>query len=263
LGRSSSQATIGDGSGARPGVTGPMRSGHIAQVTISCGLPTASLTCGPYDLGPTTRMCGGDFDRYVGLMFLLARSAALLVAVIGCTADAAQSPTAAPPPSAPAATASRGAAMSYEPGPNSPSGRVTRLVSDGVVLQTMDGELAVDLAGVRSVWKESEVSSSDLEVGDQLDLNGLRGPTSFQARYVWANIGRFDGIVRAVSGDRLELVALPPSTRTFQVHLSPHLIVVRNADIPATVADLQPGMSIGGVMYRPRNGTPRATKIWF
>ena len=107
------------------------------------------------------------------------------------------------------------------------------------------------------------MSPSDLELGDQLDLNGMRGPTSFQARYVWANIGRFDGIVRTVSGDRLELVALPPSTRTFQVDLSRHLIVVRNADIPATVAELHPGMSIGGVMYRPKNGTPRATKIWF
>jgi hypothetical protein len=183
--------------------------------------------------------------------------------VIGCTAYAAQHPTAAPAPSAPAATASPGAATTYEPGPNSASGRVTRLVADGVVLQTVDGELAVDLAGVRSVWKETDVSPSDLEVGDQLDLNGLRGPTSFQARYVWANIGRFDGIVRTVGGDHLELVALPPSTRTFQVDLSQHLVVVRNAVIPATVADLHPGMSIGGVTYRPQNGTPRATKIWF
>jgi len=137
------------------------------------------------------------------------------------------------------------------------------VVASGVVIQTVDGELAVDLTGVRSVWKETDVSPSDLEVGDQLDLNGLRAPTSFGARYVWANIGRFDGVVRAVVGSRLELARLPPSTLTFQVELSRYLVVVRGADIPATVADLQPGLSVGGVVYRPKSGTPRATKIWF
>jgi hypothetical protein len=137
------------------------------------------------------------------------------------------------------------------------------LVASGVVIQTVDGELSVDLTGVRSVWKETEVSPSELEVGDQLDLNGLRAPASFAARYVWVNIGRFDGVVRAVVGTRLELTRLPPSTLTFYVELSRYLVVVRGADIPATVADLLPGLSVGGVVYRPKNGTPRATKIWF
>lgn len=184
---------------------------------------------------------------------------ALLVLVTACAA-AASGPLAEPPQQAvgrPAASAT------YEPGPNSAIGTVTRVVASGVVIQTIDGELTVDLAGVRSVWKETEVPRSDLEVGDQLDMNGFRAPASFQARYVWANIGRFDGIVRAVVGNTLELAALPPSTRTFQVELSRYVVVVRNADIPATVADLQLGTSVGGVMYRPQNGLPRATKIWF
>jgi hypothetical protein len=131
------------------------------------------------------------------------------------------------------------------------------------VIQTPEGELVVDLTDVRSVWKETEVAPSELEIGDQLDLNGARLGATFHARYVSANIGRFDGVVRALVGGKLELVALPPSTRTFQVELSQYLVVVRGADVPATVADLQPGMSVGGVTYRPRNATPRATKIWF
>lgn len=161
------------------------------------------------------------------------------------------------------ATVSPSASPTYEPGPNSVSGTVTRVVASGVVIQTVDGELAVDLTGVRSVWKETEVSPSDLEVGDQLDLNGLRAPASFDARYVWANIGRFEGLVVAVVGSRLELIGLPPSQRMFRLEISRYVHIVRDADIPATVADLQPGMSVGGVMYRPRNATPRATKIWF
>jgi hypothetical protein len=131
------------------------------------------------------------------------------------------------------------------------------------VIQGPDGKLEVDLTAVASVWKETEVAPSDLEVGDQLDLNGARAGATFHARYVWANIGRFDGVVRTLVGGKLELVALPPSTRTFQVELSRYLVVVSGADVPATVADLHPGMSVGGVVYRPRNATPRATKIWF
>lgn len=131
------------------------------------------------------------------------------------------------------------------------------------MIRNPDGELEVDLTGVRSVWKETEVPPSGLEVGDQLDLSGTRAGATFHARYVWVNIGRFDGVIRALVGDKLELVRLPPSTHTFQLELSRYLVVVRGADIPATVADLHPGMSVGGVVYRPKNGTPRATKIWF
>jgi hypothetical protein len=131
------------------------------------------------------------------------------------------------------------------------------------VIGRPDGELEVDLTDVRSVWRETEVAASQLEIGDQLDLNGTHAGATFHARYVWANIGRFDGVVRAIVDGKLELVALPPSTRTFQVELSQFLVVVRGADVPATVADLHPGMSVGGVTYRPRNAMPRATKIWF
>ncbi len=187
---------------------------------------------------------------------------ALLVLALGCTTVAAAPTQSTQPPRSVAVSPSP--SPSYEPGPAFASGgTVTRIDASGVVVRNPDGELEVDLTGVRSVWKETEVAASDLEVGDQLDLSGTRSGATFHARYVWANIGRFDGVVRALVGGKLELVGLPPSTRTFQLELSRYLVVVRGADIPATVGDLHPGMSVGGVMYRPKNATPRATKIWF
>jgi hypothetical protein len=130
------------------------------------------------------------------------------------------------------------------------------------VIRNPEGEFEVDVTGLRSFWKETEVGPSDLEVGDQLDLNGVRSGQIFEARYVWANIGRFDGIVRARLGVRLELDRLPPSTGNFEVELSRYLKIVRGSAIPAAVADIQPGMNVGGVLYRPRTGLPRVTKLW-
>jgi hypothetical protein len=189
----------------------------------------------------------------------------LVASMLGCTAVAAAPTRSVSPSQSEVVTSS--ALPTYEPAPGFATGTVIRLAARGVVLQVADGgELEVDLTGVRSVWKETEVAPSELEVGDQLDVGGARAGATFHATFVSANIGRFDGVVRAIVGGRLELVALPPSTRTFQVELSPYLVAVRvrGADIlPATVADLRPGMTVGGVTYRPRNATPRATKIWF
>jgi hypothetical protein len=124
-------------------------------------------------------------------------------------------------------------------------------------------ELEVDLTRVRSVWKETEVSPAELEVGDELFLNGTRDGATFRASYVWANIGRIDGVIRAIHGTRLELVALPPKTFTTEVELSRYVEIVQTDGRPAAVADLQPGITIGAVVYRPKNSTMRATKVWF
>jgi hypothetical protein len=185
----------------------------------------------------------------------------LAASMFGCTAVAAAPTRSISPSQLEVMTSS--SSPRYEPAPGFATGTVIRLAARGVVIQRPDGELEVDLTGVRSVWKETDVAPSELEVGDQVDLGGTRTGATFHATYVWANIGRFDGVVRAFVGGKLELVALPPSTRTFQVELSQHLVVVRGADAPATVADLHLGMSVGGVVYRPGNATPRATKIWF
>ena len=178
-------------------------------------------------------------------------------------AEAAPMATARPQPSPTPEVAQRPTASpSFEPGPASASGTVIRIEAGGVVIRDVEKELNVDLLGVRSIWKETEVAPSALEVGDELFLNGTRSGSAFQARYVWADIGRFDGILQAVVGQRLQLVRLPPSTSRFEVELSRYVEIIWIDGAPATVADLVPGTNVGGVTYRPKNATPRATRIW-
>jgi hypothetical protein len=196
-------------------------------------------------------------------MLRFALATLFIPSVLGCTmAEAAPTSKAEPQRSVSLEVARPTASPTYEPGPASATGTVTRIEADSVVLQTVEGELPVDLLGVRSIWKETQVARSDLEVGDELALNGTRSGSTFSALYIWAGIGRFDGIVRALVGERLQLVALPPGTRTFEVELSRYLEIIHTDGTPATLAEIVPGTTLGGVMYRPVNATPRATKIW-
>jgi hypothetical protein len=193
------------------------------------------------------------------IRFLLA--SLVLASPVACTAVAAV-PT-------PAEQLSRQEVVSpspsprFEPGPASAGGIVTRIDAHGVVVRNPDGELEVDLTDVRSVWKETEVSPLDLEIGDELFLNGFLSGATFHARYVSANIGRIDGVIRTIVGVKLELVRLPPKTSTFQMKLSRFVDVVSLDGSSATIADLRPGMTVGAVVYQPKNATMRATKIWF
>ena len=140
---------------------------------------------------------------------------------------------------------------------------VTRIGPDRVAIRNPDEELEVDLTRVRSVWKETEVSPAELELGDELSLNGSRDGATFRASYVWANIGRVDGVIKAIAGAKFQLVALPPKTFTTEMELSRYVEIVQTDGRPAMLTDLRPGMTIGAVVYRPRNSTMRATKVWF
>jgi hypothetical protein len=191
----------------------------------------------------------------------IAAASLVLALVVGCTAAAAVPTQSAQPPRFERASSSP--SPRFDPAPASAGGTVTRIDARGVTIRNPDGELEVDLSGVRSVWKETEVAPSELEVGDELFLNGSLSGGIFLARYVWANIGRRDGIIRTIVGVNLELVALPPRSFTFQMELSRYLEVVRADGSPGTSADLRPGMTVGAVVYRPKNSTLRATKIWF
>lgn len=200
-------------------------------------------------------------------MIRVAAAALALASAIGCTAAAAV-PTQSPqPPRSAQPPRSEGVSPSpsprFDPGPASSGGTVTRIDARGVTIRNPDGELEVDLSEVRSVWKETDVSPLELEVGDELFLNGTLSGALFHARYVYANIGRVDGIIQSIVGRDLELVALPPKSFTFQMQLSRYLEVVRLDGRPAASTDLRPGMTVGAVVYRPKNSTLRATKIWF
>jgi hypothetical protein len=191
----------------------------------------------------------------------------VLASVVGCTAAAA-SPTpsvqptqpAQPPPSV---AASPSPSPQFAPGPSFAVGTVTRIGQDRVSIRNPDEELEVDLTRVRSVWRETEVSPAELEVGDELSVNGTRDGATFRAVHVYANIGRIDGVIQAIHGITFELVALPPKTFTAQIELSRYVEIVQLDGGPATLTDLRPGMTIGAVVYRPRNATVRATKVWF
>jgi hypothetical protein len=192
----------------------------------------------------------------------------VLASVVGCTAAAA-SPT--PPLVQPthstqplrSQAASPSPSPQFAPGPDSAGGTVTRIDQHHVAIRSPIEELVVDLTRVRSVWRETEVSPAELEVGDDLFINGTRDGATFHAAYVYANIGRVDGVIRAIHGTRLELVALPPKTFMTEVELSRYVEIVQTDGKAATIADLKPGMTIGAVVYRPKNSTMRATKVWF
>jgi len=187
-----------------------------------------------------------------------------VASLLGCTmAEAAPPSTAQPQLSARSDAIHRPTASpAFEPASASASGTVIRIEAGGVVIRNPEADVFVDLSSVRSVWKETDVTASALEVGDYLNLNGTWSGSVFRARYLWDEIGRFDGILRAVVGQRLQLARLPPSTSSFEVELSRYVEIIWIDGAPATVADLKPGTTIGGVTYRPKNATPRATKIW-
>lgn len=94
-------------------------------------------------------------------------------------------------------------------------------------------------------------------------VNGIWTASDFVARYVYANIGRIDGVIRAIDGDVLTLDAtvrqgLGFGTATRRVELSRYVTFVA----PLTRADLRSGRAIGAVLYGPRIGLPRLARIW-
>lgn len=186
-----------------------------------------------------------------------------MVLFVACaTADATSVPRGHPiPPSiivTPAPRPTPTPAQTYEPGPSSIGGAIRALRDAQLTLRTIDGDVDVDLSVVRQVWKETDVQPSALEVRDDLFVNGSWSNGVFVARYVWANIGRLDGVIRSVSGTTIELLRLAPRSEVVIVELSRYVTFVA----PLTVSDLRPGLTIGAVVYRPKDGLRRLTRIW-
>ena len=157
---------------------------------------------------------------------------------------------------------------SYSPGPNSTSGRVVRRTAIGVVLESAGTETEVDLHSVMDVWRETSVPVSALEIGDSVMVNGSRGPSAFVARYVWANGGRLDGVIRAFDGRELLIASQKwgVASSEMRVELSRSVEIVEigpGGEHPADRAGLTLGRSLGMVIYRsPVDAVARATRIW-
>lgn len=156
------------------------------------------------------------------------------------------------------------ATPAFDPASNSLSGRVVRLVSGGVIVESESREVAIDLASVVDVWKEISVSASAIEVGDDVFLNGIAG-SPFVARYVWASIGRMDGVIRAIdaTGMLVDVQRKDGSSVVKRIDFSPYVEYgASDGSVKVARADLVVGRQIGAVLYQPRGRVPRATRIW-
>ena len=175
----------------------------------------------------------------------------------GTTSVASASPTAH-------ASASPTATPEFHPGSSSLSGRVVRLAPGGLVVDSAGHEVDVDLKLVVDVWKETSVPASAIDIGDDLFINGTAG-SPFVAKYVWANIGRIDGVIQEIDarGMLIEVRLRWGGSALQRIDFSPY-IEYGSADgsVKLTRADLVVGRAIGAVIYG-RPGRPlRATRIW-
>ena len=168
--------------------------------------------------------------------------------------------TPARPIGAPVELATASPTPSFSPGPQFTSGRVIARTAIGVVIESVERREEIDLRSVLEVWRETPVPATAIEIDDDLSVSGSRGPAVFGARYVWANIGRMDGVIRAIDATGVTVSYLRPGSthNERRIELSPYLEIVS----PATLSDLVVGASIGMVLYRARAGASRATRIW-
>jgi hypothetical protein len=133
---------------------------------------------------------------------------------------------------------------------------------DGVVIESVGKQFEIDLRSVVDAWRETSFPPSALEIGDHLFLNGHDG-SPFVARYVYANIGRVDGVIREIdaSGMLLEQLTRTGGIVPRRIEFSPY-VEYGAPGRPLDRADLVVGRSIGAVVYARTGETVRATRIW-
>lgn len=179
----------------------------------------------------------------------------------GAVADAGPA-IAAPITTGPSGAQAPGAALA--PGAAALSGRVIRLIPNGAVIETAGREAEISLTSVADIWKETTVPASALEVGDDLFVTGNSG-SPFVALRVYANIGRIDGVIRAIdqTGMLVDVQLRGRGSVAMRVDFSPYAEYgAPAANLPLRSVDLVVGRTISAVVYRPRVGAPRATRFW-
>ena len=151
----------------------------------------------------------------------------------------------------------------FRPGPNSVTGRVVRLTAGGAVLSSADQEIEVSFSRIIDVWRETSVAPTAIEVGDDLFVSGTNG-SPFVAAYIWANIGRIDGIIREIDdlGMLVEVQPRSGATKVQRIDFSPYIEYGYNGGAKLTRADLVVGRTMGAVIYGRPGGPLRATRVW-
>ena len=151
----------------------------------------------------------------------------------------------------------------FQPGPNSVSGRVVRLIEGGAVLNSAGQEIEVSFSRIVDVWRETSVAPTAIEVGDDLFVNGSGG-SPFIAAHIWANIARNDGVIREIDdvGMLVEVDIRGGGTTLRRVDFSPYIEYGYAGGPNLTRADLVVGRTIGAVIYGRPGGPLRATRVW-
>ena len=151
----------------------------------------------------------------------------------------------------------------FQPGPNSVSGRVVRLTAGGAVLTSAAQDIEVSFSRIIDVWRETSVAPTAIEVGDDLFVNGTNG-SPFMAAHISANIGRIDGIILEIDdvGMLVEVPLRSGGTKMQRIDFSPYIEYGYTGGPKLTRADLGVGRTIGVVIYRSPEGSPRATRVW-
>ncbi len=161
-------------------------------------------------------------------------------------------------------SASPTATSEFHPGSGSLSGRVVRLTPGGLVVDSAGHDVDIDLTLVLDVWKETSVRASAIEIGDDLFINGTAS-SPFVAKYVSANIGRIDGVIREIdaTGMLIEVPLRGGGSVLQRIDFSPYIEYgAPAASLRVTRADLVVGRAIGAVIYGRPGGPLRATRVW-
>jgi len=152
----------------------------------------------------------------------------------------------------------------FRPGASSVSGRVVRLIPGGAVVDSAGRQVEVSFTKVVDVWRETSVPATAIEVGDDLFVNGADG-SPFVARYISANIGRIDGVIRELDarGMLVDVHLRSGGTTERRIDFSAYLEFGYPGGPKVTPTDLAVGREIGMVIYGHAGDALRATRIWF
>ena len=185
----------------------------------------------------------------VSLGWLTSSSGTGAVGAAGPTASPSASPTSSP---------------EFRPGASSVSGRVVRLIPGGAVVDSAGRQVEVSFSGIVDVWRETSVPAAAIEVGDDLFVNGTDG-SPFVARYISANIGRIDGVIRELdaSGMLVDVHLRSGGTTLRRIDFSAYLEFGYPGGPKVTRTDLAVGRDIGMIVYGHAGELLRATRIWF
>jgi hypothetical protein len=194
------------------------------------------------------------FSTVWARLALVALGTAVLLAAAGCSAS---------PATATVTTSTPSPSPAFQADASPVSGRVVRLIPDGVIIDSAGRQIEVSLSQANEIWRETSVPSSAIEVGDDLFVTGTVGPP-FVARSVWANIGVIDGVIKQIgSTDMLIDVRVRSGGAALQrVEFSPY-IEYGAGNVKLTRADLYVGRAVSAVVYAPRGGPLRITRIWW